>query len=161
MDKLRIVGWTYFDCELPTKKYDAETFREVLHLIQKEIMDNNYVFSGEEHQNSLTGVPVLSDGTCFRASMRSWGNIMASVYTGPNGEQLSYMDFYMSLNESILPEFKDVDIEPAKDIETSVGCTTKQDRQMIDDSIAMDMMFMTTDKVLKKLYEQKKKENKN
>ena len=41
----------------------------------QEIIEKGYLFSGEEHQNGLTGVPVFSDGTCFRASMRSWGMI--------------------------------------------------------------------------------------
>ena len=151
MSDLKIVGWTDFECEYPTKKYDAETFNEIILLIKKEIMENNYYFSGEEHQNSLTGVPVLSDGTCFRASMRSWGMIMALVYNGVNGEKKTYMDFYMSLNNSNLPEYKHIDIEPAKVEITSIGCTTNQDIQMVSDAVAMDMMFMTTDKVLKML----------
>ena len=156
MDELKIVGWTDFESDYPSKKYDADTFNKIMGLIIQEISENNYVFSGEEHQNSMTGVPVFSDGTCFRASMRSWGTIMTYVYSGPNGEQLSDMDFYMTLKDSNLPEYKFIDVEPAVIDDVSIGCTTKQDMQVVSEAIAMDMMFMTTDKVLNKLYEQLK-----
>lgn len=160
MSDLRIIGWEDFDCEYPTRKFTGDELNEVLNLIRREIAENNYVFSGEEHQNCLTGVPVFSDGTCFRASMRAWGQVMASVYRGADGAELSYMDFYMSLGDkSVMPEYEIIDVEPAVLEEESIGCTTKEDRGVVNQSIAFNMFFMTTDKVLKKLYKKIKGEN--
>lgn len=160
MEELEIIGWVDFDSDYPTRKFKGEDFNNVVHKIRVEIVENEYLFSGEEHQYGLCGAPLFSDGTCFRASMRAWGHIMSTVYTGPNGEALSYMDFYMSLgDESKMPEYKEYEIEPATVEEESFGCTLKQDRDMIDESIAMGMELMTTDKVLQKLFEEKKKGN--
>ena len=153
MDELRIIGWTNFDCEYPAKKLTAEELQVVLKLIKDEIIEKKYIFSGEEHQYGLTGVPVFSDGTCFRASMRCWALIMASLYNGQDGQQLSYMDFYMSLGEeSIMPEFVEIDVEPAILEEEADGCMIPQDRQMIEQSLSLGMPLMTTDKVLSNIY---------
>ncbi|MBQ7906618.1 MAG: hypothetical protein IJ309_01445 [Clostridia bacterium] len=157
MEELKIVGWVDFDSEYPTRKFKGEEFNEIIYKIRLEISEKEYIFSGEEHQYSFTGAPLFSDGTCFRASMRAWGSIMASVYAGPNGEKLDYMDFYMSLGEdSVLPEYEEYDIAPARVEEESFGCTLKPDRDLIDQSLAMGMDLMTTDKVIKKLFEEKK-----
>lgn len=159
MSELKIVGWTNFECNYPTRKYDKDSLVEILSLIQDEIINNNYIFSGEEHQNSLTGVPVFSDGTCFRASMRSWATLMASIYEGPNGEALTYMDFYMSIGDAaVMPVYTEINIIPAVVDVTSSGCVIPQDKQIINESLAMNMGFMTTDKVLKLLYEKLKEE---
>ena len=159
MTELKIVGWTHFDCEYPTRKLKGEDLIAVYELIQEEIVRNQYVFSGQEHQCDSTGVPVFSDGTCFRASMRSWGKLMASLYSGPNGEELSYMDFYMSLGEdSVMPEYSDINVEPAVLDDESIGCITKEDKQIVQESLSLGMTFLTTDKVLEKLAEKMKEE---
>jgi hypothetical protein len=146
--ELKIVGWTYFESDYPTIEM-GDNIGEIVGVVQQEIADKGYLFAGEQHQNSLTGVPVFNNGTCFRASMRAWGSLMAMIYTGPNGEELSYMDFYMSLSDAVtrMPEFEDFDVEPA-DLESGSGCIIQADHEMIQQSIDMDMMFMTTDKVL-------------
>lgn len=160
MTNLKIVGWTDFESAYQTRKYNGEELSEIIYLIQNEIVNKGYIFSGEEHQNGLTGVPVFSDGTCFRASMRGWGYIMSGCYTGPDGMELSYMDFYMSLDdETVMPEFEEIDVDPIELDETSDGLIIKPDKQVIEESIALGMAFMTTDKVLQKVYE--KKLNKN
>ena len=157
MEELKIVGWTDFDSYYPTRKMSNEEFIKVLNLIKTEIIENGYVFSGEEHQNSLVGAPLFSDGTCFRASMRAWGAIMASCYEGPGGMQLTYMEFYMSLEEaSRMPLYEEIELEPATCVDESIGCTIKEDRQLIEESLAFGMELMTTDKVLKKLYKEMK-----
>ena len=153
MKDLKIVGWTDFESNFPTKTINNEELYEIIKLIREEIFINKYVFSGEEHQNSLTGVPVFSDGTCFRASMRCWGMIMALIYAGPNDEKLTYMDFYMSLgNRSKMPEYKEINVKPLEVEVESIGCTVQIDHQIIEESLSFGMEFMTTDKVLKKLY---------
>ncbi len=160
MNQLKIVGWSDFDGPYPTRKYNAEELQQILQMIRKEIMENEYVFSGHEHQYSSTGVPVFSDGTCFRASMRCWGGIMAAIYQGEDEQELSYMDFYMPFSEetSNLPPLIEIHVEPAVLEEESSGCTRREDREMIEEAIAFGMPFMTQDKVLKKLYEKKRKQ---
>lgn len=156
---LKIVGWTDFDCRYPTPKVTGEAFSEMLQLIREEIYEHGYIFAGQDHQNSATGVPVFSDGTCFRASWRAWGSIMAQMYTDSEGNALSYMDFYMSLGDNaVMPEWSPIDVIPAVVDNLSVGCTLKQDRQMVEESLAMGMPFITMDVVLQNYYEQKKKE---
>lgn len=162
MNELKLVGWASFECEYPTPKLNKEDMNKLIELIKKDIVKNRYIFSGAEHQQSRTGVPVFSNGTCFRASMRCWGVIMSELLEGPNGESLTYMDFYMSVAcESNLPVYKDINIEPAVVSLESAGCTLKVDRQLVDDAIANNMPLLTSDKVLKKLYKMKLQENKN
>jgi hypothetical protein len=57
-----------------------------------------------------------------------------------------------------MPEWSPIDVAPAVVDNLSVGCTLKQDRQMVDESLAMGMPFITMDVVLQNYYEQKKKE---
>ncbi len=161
MAKLKIIGWTYFDCEYPTRKSKGDELMEEIELIRKEIADNGYLFAGEDHQTSLTGVPVFNDGTCFRASMRCWGDIMASLYTKDDGEDCTYMDFYMSLeDDAVMPEYTVIKVKPAVIEEESNGCTTATDRKIIQESLDMGMEFVTSDKVLQKLYQQRKNDQK-
>lgn len=156
MSDLKIVGWSNFECEFPSKKLTDEEFIKVLKLIQDEIYEKGYIFSGEEHQYSSTGVPVLSDGTCVRCSMRCFGAIMASVYVGPDGKRLSYMDFYMSLDNSVLPEESNINIVPMN-IESYPGLMIKEDNQLVSEALSFGMPLMTTDKVLKKIMENMKR----
>lgn len=142
MEELKIIGWTDFECAYPTPKWSKEDMNRAVELIKEELAKNEYVFSGAEHQNSIVGVPVFSDGTCFRASMRCWGSICAEVYTGPNGEKLSYMNFYMRGDcPSNTPDYEEFELEPAVVQEESAGCTLRQDREMIEQSIALNMPF--------------------
>ena len=156
---IKIIGWTSFDCSYPTRKLSFEELDEIITLIKEDMYQNGYVFGGEDHQYGFTGVPVFSDGTCFRASMRCWGAIMAEMFLGPNDEKFTYMDFYLSFgDQAIMPEYSLIAVAPAENIIESFGCTSKQEREIIDQSLMMNMEFMTTDKVLKKLYEKKKSE---
>lgn len=148
MAELKLVGWVDFDSEYPTKNTTQEELSLMIELIKQDILKNGYRFSGEEHQNALTGVPLFSDGTCFRASMRAWGTIMAMIYSDVDGINYPYMEFYMSLDNSVLPEYKTIDILPNKDVEESFGCTVKEDAQLINEALSYGMPLMTTDKVL-------------
>lgn len=151
MNNLKIVDWSDFECDFPTPKWGKETMIQVVNLIKEELVKNNYVLSGTEHQNSLTGVPVFSDETRFRASMRCWGSICAEVYSVPNGETLSHMDFYIGGDcFSNLPDYVEFNFKPAVVEEESTGCTPKQDRQLIKQAITLNMPFLITNKVLQK-----------
>ena len=149
MDKLRIVGWTNFECQYPSRNADGEDFREVMQLIGDEVVRNGYSFGGQDHQSALTGVPVFSDGTCLRASMRSWGYIMAAIYSAIEGINLSYMDFYMgAYKETVLPEYKEIDLEPGYVESERPGMIVDEDAQLISQTLGMGMDLMTFDKVL-------------
>ena len=151
---LKIVGWVDFDSNYPTKQLSQEELRNVVNLVRNEIIEKGYLFSGEDHQNSRTGVPVFSDGTCLRASMRAWGALMAGIYEGPGGAQLSYIDFYMSVDgDTNLPEYIELDVLPATVEYEMVGLIIKEDQELINQSLSFGMGLMTTDKVLQKIYE--------
>jgi hypothetical protein len=160
MEKLRIVGWTSFESEYPSRQCTKEEMDEIIILIREDIIKNRYYFSGEEHQYSFTGVPVFSDGTCFRASMRCWGYLMSTIYLGPNNEELSYMDFYMSLGENaVLPKYEDIDTKPIKLEEESLGLMVREDGDLLSQTMSMGMPLMTIDKVLQRYIEKLKNEN--
>lgn len=149
MEKLRIVGWANFECEYPTKNAQGEEFREIMQLIGDEVVKHGYSFSGQDHQNELTGVPVFSDGTCLRASMRSWGYIMAAIYSEIEGKEIAYMDYYMdSYKEKLMPEYKAIDIEIGHVEEERPGMIVEEDVQLLSQSVAMGIKLMTFDKVL-------------
>lgn len=158
MEQLKVVGWTFFEDNYPTRKYqNMQELNAALEAICNAIVQGRYMFAGEDHQTLDTGVPVLSDGTAFRCSMRVWGSIMASIYLKPNGERFSYMDFYMSIGDNCrMPPAAAIEVPPAQNVETSWGCTNEEDGQMVLQSIQLDMPFLTTDKVLQEFYQQVK-----
>lgn len=154
MDELRIVGWTDFDCEYPSRNVEGEGLMEIVQLIGEEVIKYGYCFSGQEHQNASTGVPVFSDGTCLRASMRAWGQIMAAIYSVLDGVELSYMDFYMSpYKETVLPKFSNFDVEPCHVEFERPGMILEEDIELISSTIQMGMELMTFDKVIIKFIE--------
>ena len=162
MEELSIVGWTDFECEYPSKNVEGLEVRTIVQLIGDECVKNGYCFSGQDHQNAATGVPVFSDGTCLRASMRAWGQIMAAIFSAVEGINLSYMDFYMSLgDESVLPEENDFDVEVGEVEETTWGLTCPQDRDIVLESLQLGMPFITTDKVLQEMYDTLSKMSEN
>jgi hypothetical protein len=153
MDELRIVGWTNFECEYPTRNVEGPALLEIVQLIGDEVVKYGYAFSGYDHQNASTGVPVFSDGTCLRASMRGWGQIMAAIYSAVDEVELSYMDFYMSsYKETVLPEFKSIDVEAMIE-EERPGMILQEDIELISSAVQMGMELMTLDKVIKRFVE--------
>ena len=151
MDELKIVGWTSFECEYPTPKYDNDVMMVYVNVIIDELQKNRYYFSGEVHQNAPFGVPVFSDGTCFRASMRAWGLIMTMAHSDED-DQYTYMDFYMDNGGfTRCPKAKEICVKPASVEIHSNGCTLREDRNIVAECKALAMEFVTTDKVLKKL----------
>ena len=160
MEELRIVGWTDFECEYPSKTVEGLEVRTIVQLIGDECVKNGYCFSGQDHQNAATGVPVFSDGTCLRASMRAWGQIMAAIFSAVEGINLSYMDFYMdSYKERVLPEEGKIDVEPGYVENERPGMILNEDAELITSTIQMGMELMTFDKVIINYVELIKKAN--
>jgi len=153
---LKIVGWASFDSSFPSASIAQEDVTNALAIIVKEILENGYMLSGNDHQNSDTGVPVFNDGTCFRASMRTWGLVMSAAYPELDGKKTNYMDFYMSTPmERNLPKPLDTVIEPS-DSDNFNGFMISYDTEMLSQSLSMGIPFMTTDKVLNSYMEQLK-----
>ena len=161
---LKIIGWTNYDCDFPSITVSQDEVNQVLLAVAREIMDNGYMLSGDDHQNSDTGVPVFENGTCFRASMRAWGFIMAVAFPEINGNETQYMDFYMSTPlERKLPVSSNIDVTPAS-FDNFNALISPQDSEMLSQSVQMGIPFMTTDKALKKIMDEINKiieDNKN
>jgi hypothetical protein len=151
---LKVVGWCSFASDYPTKKYNEKELKRVLKVVKKEISKNNYSFSGAIHQNSSNGVPVLSDGSCLRCSMRFWGEIMKDVYSKKLKQELSYMDFYMSTVTDVkMPEVSEIKVKEIQLDYDYPGYTTNTDNQLISDAASLGFPLMTTDQVLKKIFD--------
>ena len=154
MEKLKIVGWTNFEDIFPTIELNKDNMSEIVGLVETEICENGYFFSGQDHQSSLTGAPVFSNGTCFRATLRAWGQIMAFCHSKNSAIDLSYMDFYTSVEGDVkMPEYNEISVEPAVDYEEGIGAIIEQDNQMLTEVLSMGMPFITTDKLLKDIYD--------
>jgi hypothetical protein len=151
---LKVVGWCSFASDYPTKKYNEKELKKVLKVVKKEISKNNYSFSGALHQNASNGVPVLSDGSCLRCSMRFWGEIMKDVYSKKLKQELSYMDFYMSTVTDVkMPEVSEIKVKEIQLDYDYPGYTTSTDNQLISDAASLGFPLMTTDQVLKKIFD--------
>ena len=151
---LKVVGWCSFASDYPTKKYNEKELKRVLKVVKKEISKNNYSFSGAIHQNASNGVPVLSDGSCLRCSMRFWGEIMKDVYSKKLKQELSYMDFYMSTVTDVkMPEVSEIKVKEIQLDYDYPGYTTNTDNQLISDAASLGFPLMTTDQVLKKIFD--------
>ncbi len=149
--ELKIIGWTSYDSAYPSVTVGDDEVTDVVLTVAREVIDCGYMFSGQQHQNSATGVPVFQNGTCFRASMRTWGTIMAAACPEFNGKEMGYMDFYMSTpKEENLPPLKEIDVLPS-DSDNFNGMITPQDSEMISQSVQMGIPFMTTDKTLNRI----------
>ena len=148
MSELKIAGWAHFDDSYPTIN-NPDLIKDAITLIQNEIKENGYCFSGEDHQNKSNCMPVFSNGTCMRFSMRLWGTLMASVYSTPDN-QVSYMDFYMSVSKPKFPKSTQIRVLPAKGPNVP-GYTSRQDQELLAQSAQFGMPLITTDKVLKAL----------
>lgn len=85
-------------CNLDTFEDYLNEFEEELHpyilALKEEIINNNIQLTGEQHQHSSNGVPIFNDGTCSTFSYRSWGDLMAAIYTSEE-IPLTYMKYYM------------------------------------------------------------------
>jgi len=151
---LKIIGWTNYDSCFPSIEVAQDEVNDLILTVAGEIKNNGYMLSGDDHQNSDTGVPVFENGTCFRASMRAWGFIMAVAFPEINGNETQYMDFYMSTPlERKLPVSNNIDVTPAS-FDNFNALISPQDSEMLSQSVQMGIPFMTTDKALNSLMDQ-------
>ncbi len=156
---MKLIGWTSFDSDCQgICVEDRETLLSALNETVRVIRENDYVFSGETHQQGLCGVPVFDNGKCLKCSMRAWAMLMSVAHTG---NDKSYMEYYMdqSIDEEKLPE--DEVSEDVFVIEEEVKGLpyyySNQDLQLVAESVSAGMELMTFDKVVLILYDIVKK----
>ena len=151
--EFKIIGWTDYDSDYPSISVPDEEIGNLLGAIVDAIKEGGYVISGQDHQNSATGVPVFENGACFRASMRAWATVMTYAYPQIDDKATNYMDFYMyAPMEAKLPKYEEISVEPLDD-ENFGGLIVQQDNELLSQSIQMNMPLMTTDKTLNFIYE--------
>ena len=86
----------FFENGMRWKDYIAGfTDDAAIHLeaIRKSIVSKGIQITGEGHQQNF--VPIFSDGTAGRFSMRAWGDLMAAIWSEELNKDYCYMDFYM------------------------------------------------------------------
>ena len=133
-EELHVVGYTGAFDDVPRFIRDAspvEPPEEMMKAVIEDLRRSKFVYSGNYHQYGHTGIPVLSDGTLFMVSMRTWGKIMYdAVYgDGKGSENQNYCAFAWSVwdgyakenlpPESLRVELKDVALMLAKSGVTS------------------------------------------
>lgn len=70
---------------------DEKLYAEAL---RRAVVDHDFRYTGDQHQNGPLGVPVFSDGTYASFSLRAWGDLMAAIWSEQEDVDYSYMDFY-------------------------------------------------------------------
>lgn len=82
------------------------TYEEMRRAVITELRENNYHFSGNEHQNANNCVPIIDDKYAFEVSCREWGSIMEEAY--PDEDYSIYEEDmrYLKWSFICLPEFK-------------------------------------------------------
>lgn len=92
--KYKVIGWTFSD------NYDIEntplTFA-ARHAIVDDIRENNYLFSGFDHQEAWYGCPVLNDGKKRACSQRGFAGIMAEAHG--ETELYAYSKYMFAIKE--------------------------------------------------------------
>ena len=91
--KLRVVGWAWYDDDLPQGNVSWAARNAIIDDIKK----NDYLFSGLSHQEALDCAPVLNDGKIYRFSQQGWGDVMAEAH-GFFGRK-DYARFSFGINE--------------------------------------------------------------
>lgn len=161
MNELKIIGWSNFECKYPSRNVEGDEFQKIVQLLAEQILLNGYCFSGHEHQNSLTGVPIFSDGTCLRVSMRVWGQIMSIIYSLVDDKNYTYMDFYMNCPKTVvLPDLNYIDVAVGIVEEERPGAIQNEDIELISSCVKSTSELVTFDKVIKRYIQLLKNENK-
>ena len=79
---------------------------------------------------------------------------MKDVYSKKLKQELSYMDFYMSTVTDVkMPEVSEIKVKEIQLDYDYPGYTTNTDNQLISDAASLGFPLMTTDQVLKKIFD--------
>ena len=80
MEKYEITGWTFWEDESYRDIKEVINIEEqnlLMKVIADYLKENDYYFSGETHQDSPVGVPIINNKYLARFSQRQWGTIVA------------------------------------------------------------------------------------
>lgn len=72
--------------------HDVEAY-PYLNALKKEIESNNLHISADDHQYRKK-VPLFSDGKVGEFTLRSWGDLMAAIYSTKQ-KPISYVEYYL------------------------------------------------------------------
>ncbi|MFD2720175.1 hypothetical protein ACFST9_15735 [Hymenobacter monticola] len=73
----------------------ASEWYPYLEAIRQSIIERGVWAGGDWHQYSDNGAPVVAGGHFMVCSFRSWGDLMAAVWSSELNRDFSYIDFYM------------------------------------------------------------------
>ena len=68
--------------------------RPYFEAVRSSVLELGLRHTGSGHQQSAQGAPLFDDGTVGQFTMRSWGDLMAAIWSDEEDRDYSYMDFY-------------------------------------------------------------------
>ena len=98
--KYKVIGWTNYDDDMA----EGEASDACINAIVDCIKENNYCFSGWDHQENLYCVPILNDGKKRTFSQRTFGYIMALAHECYGQYDYSIFAFGINENAKVLPK---------------------------------------------------------
>jgi hypothetical protein len=105
---LKEVGWNGFEKIEFNDQSDETPYFEAF---REAVIARDLKRGGDWHQGDETGVAVFDDGAVAVFSFRAWGTAMASIWSGPDGVEYSYLNFYM---DSYVRDYV-CDLKPPRD----------------------------------------------
>lgn len=81
----------------------AAEWHPYVEAVRQSIVANNVWAGGNWHQYSVAGTPVVAGEHFMACSFRSWGSLLAAVWSSELNRDFSYMDFYMDARLSARP----------------------------------------------------------
>jgi hypothetical protein len=75
--------------------YDA-AWHPYVEAIRHAIVEGAVWAAGDWHQHSAEGAPVVAGGHFMQCSFRSWGDLLAAVWSSELNRDFSYLDFYVT-----------------------------------------------------------------
>jgi hypothetical protein len=76
--------------------YAAE-WHPYVEAIRQSILERQVWAGGDWHQYNAAGAPVVAGGYFMTCSFRSWGDLLAAVWSSELNRDFSYLDFYMDV----------------------------------------------------------------
>ena len=73
----------------------APEWHPYVEAIRHAIIEGKVWTGGDWHQYSPNGVPVVAGGHFMGCGFRSWGGLLAAVWSSELNRNFSYLDFYM------------------------------------------------------------------